>query len=123
MVWDSIIAWIMSHLPQILSQIVTEASGVKTVAETIDSVRKLMVSLLKVDGKGKRCMAFYLFHQQWRDFFFRLSYSTSHPQMGIHVNGDSTPKSSSFFFFWLPPFSPLCPTYVHRASICTRLSL
>lgn len=41
MVWDSIIAWIMSHLPQILSQIVTEASGVKTVAETIDSVRKL----------------------------------------------------------------------------------
>src|SRR5207253_4715402 len=68
-------------------------------------------------------MPFDLFHELWCDFFFCLSYRSSHPQTGVHVNGGSTPKCSSGFFLWLPPFSPLCSTYVHRASVCTRLSL
>src|SRR5947207_13546315 len=67
-------------------------------------------------------MHFYLFHQLWRDFFFRFAYCASNPQTTVHVDGFSTPKSSSCSFFRLPPFSPLCQTYVQRASSWTRLS-
>ncbi|HVB25874.1 MAG TPA: hypothetical protein VNG51_28305 [Ktedonobacteraceae bacterium] len=41
MFWDSIFTWITSHMPQILSQIVTWAQGVKTLADSVDSVKKL----------------------------------------------------------------------------------
>ena len=41
MPWNSFFAWVVSHIPQFLSQIVTGATGVKTIAETIDSVKKL----------------------------------------------------------------------------------
>src|SRR5947209_10394940 len=67
-------------------------------------------------------MFFYLFHQLWRNCFFCLPYGTSHSQTGIYVNGASAPKCAFCFLLWLPPFSPLCPTYVQRASVCTRLS-
>ncbi len=41
MFWDSFFAWVTSHMPQVLTQIVAGATGVKTIAETIDSVKKL----------------------------------------------------------------------------------
>lgn len=41
MFWNGLFAWITSHIPQILSQIVAWAQGVKTVADSVDSVRKL----------------------------------------------------------------------------------
>lgn len=41
MLWDNFFAWIISHIPQILSQIVAWAQGVKTVADSVDSVKKL----------------------------------------------------------------------------------
>jgi hypothetical protein len=41
MFWDSFFTWVVSHLTQIVSQIVAGAAGVKTIAETIDSVKKL----------------------------------------------------------------------------------
>jgi hypothetical protein len=41
MFWDSLLAWVTSHIPQILTQIVTWAQGVKTIADSVDSVKKL----------------------------------------------------------------------------------
>jgi len=49
MFWDSFFAWVTSHIPQILSQIVTGANGVKAIAETFDSVKKLAPEKLEAN--------------------------------------------------------------------------
>ncbi len=41
MFWDSFLVWVTSHIPQISIQIVAWAQGVKTIADSVDSVKKL----------------------------------------------------------------------------------
>ncbi len=44
-------------------------------------------------------MPFDLMHELWRDCFFGLSYRTPDSQTGVHVDGGSSPKRPSCFFF------------------------
>jgi hypothetical protein len=55
-------------------------------------------------------MPFDLLHELGRDFFFGLGYGSPDSQTAVHVDGCASPKRPACFFFWLPPFSPLCPT-------------
>src|SRR5215207_2868034 len=65
---------------------------------------------------------FELTHQVSRDFFFGLGDGASDAEPRLAFDRRAAPEGTALGLLREPPFSPLWPTKVQRASSCARLN-